>query len=133
MVALIKEMQRFRRDRGGNVALAFGLALVPMVGGAGLVLDLQAAGNTRQVLQTEADAAALEVMRAAVQVQTSPANANKTQAERSAMIEQRAAAILSARQAIAQARTTDRANGVSMTAAGRMGSRPNIPSPPPAT
>jgi Flp pilus assembly protein TadG len=114
MVALAKEMRRFRRDRAGNVALAFGLALVPMVGGAGLVLDLQAAGNTRQVLQTEADAAALEVLRAAVQVQTSPANATKTQAERNALIEQRAAAILTARQAIAQSRTADRATGVSL-------------------
>ncbi len=115
MVALVKEMHRFRRDRGGNVALAFGLALVPMVGGAGLVLDLQAAGNTRQVLQTEADAAALEVMRAAVQIQTSAANASKTQAERSTMIEQRAAAVLSARQAIARSRIGDRASSVTFT------------------
>ncbi len=114
MVALDKEMQRFRKDRRGNVALAFGLALVPIVGSAGLVLDLQSAGNTRQLLQNEADAAALEVMRAAVQVQTNPANAAKSQSERNAMIEQQAASILAARQAIAQARTSGRATGVAM-------------------
>ena len=114
MVALAKETRRFRRDRGGNAALAFGLALVPMIGVAGLVLDLQAAGDIRQVLQSEADAALLEVLRAAAQIETSAANATKTQAERSAMVEERAAAILSSRQAIARSRIADRAIGVSM-------------------
>ncbi len=113
MFAVVRGMRKFCRDRRGNVALAFGLALVPMAGAAGMVLDLQAAGNARFVLQTEADAAALEVMRAAVEVQTNPANALKTQAERSSMIEQRASAILSARQAIASSRTSDRTSGVS--------------------
>ncbi len=115
MVALAKGMQRFGKDRRGNVALAFGLALVPMVGGAGMVLDLQSAGNTRQILQTEADAAALEVMRAAVEVQTNAANASKSQSERSAMIEQRAANILAARQSLARTRAGDRATGVTLS------------------
>ncbi len=53
MVALDKEMQRFRRDRRGNVALAFGLALVPMVGSAGMVLDLQAAATRARFCRTK--------------------------------------------------------------------------------
>ncbi len=114
MLSVAFGKRRFWKDERGNVALAFGLALVPMVGAAGTALDYQSASNTRNVLQSEADAAALEVMKAVVEVQTSSANANKTQSERSAMIEQRTASILAARQAIAQARTSDRATGVAM-------------------
>ncbi len=47
-------------------------------------------------------------MRVAVQVQTSAANARKSQSERNAMIEQQAASILAARQTIAQTRTSGR-------------------------
>ena len=106
---------RFWSNERGNVALAFGLALVPMVGAAGLVFDLQTAGNSRQMLQTEADAAALEVTKAVVEIQTSAANASKTQQERSALIDQRATQILAARQAIAEARTSGNASNVSMS------------------
>ncbi len=115
MLSVAFRKRRFGKDERGNVALAFGLALVPMVGAAGTALDYQSASNTRHVLQTEADAAALEVMKAVVEVQTNSANATKSQSERGAMIDQRAAAILAARQAIAQARTSDRATGVAMT------------------
>ncbi len=115
MLSVVFGKGRFRNDERGNVALAFGLALVPMVGAAGTAIDLQTASNTRSMLQTEADAAALEVMRAAVEVQTNSANASKSQAERSSMIEQRAAAILAARQSIARSRTADKATGVAFT------------------
>jgi len=97
-------LSKFSRDSCGNVALAFGLALIPMVGAAGMALDLQSAANSRNVLQNETDAAALEVMKIAVEVQTNAANANKSQTERNAMIEARAAQVLSTRQAIAESR-----------------------------
>jgi Flp pilus assembly protein TadG len=112
MLSVVFGKRRFRNDERGNVALAFGLALVPIAGAAGIALDYQSASNTRFTLQTEADAAALEVMRAAVEVQTNSANLLKTPFERSAMIEQKAAAILAARQAMARSRTADSATDV---------------------
>ncbi len=56
MLSVAFRKRRFGKDERGNVALAFGLALVPMVGAAGTALDYQSASNTRHMLQTEADA-----------------------------------------------------------------------------
>lgn len=92
------------RHEGGNVALAFGLALVPMIGAAGIAVDVQSASNARTVLQAEADAAALEVMKAAAEIHTSAANANKTILQRQTMIDAKASQITTARKALAQSR-----------------------------
>ncbi len=115
MLRVASRKGAFRNDESGNVGLVVGLSLVPLVGAAGMAIDMQSASNTRYVLQTEADAAALEVMRAAVEVQTNPANEAKTQSERSSLIEQRATTILAARQSLARSRTGERAKNVALT------------------
>jgi Flp pilus assembly protein TadG len=115
MLPVVLEKCRFWDDARGNVALAFGLALIPIVGAAGTALDYQAASNVRAQLQTEADAAALEVMKAAAEIQTNSANLLKLPWERSAMIEQKAATIIAARQEMARSRAPNRASGVTMS------------------
>ncbi len=97
-------LKSFCRDTRGNVALLFGLSLVPMVGAATVAVDHSTASNVRTVLQAEVDAAALEAVRAAVSVHTDPAHASKTAAQRQTIIDQRIASVLSSRTAIARDR-----------------------------
>ncbi|KQK29168.1 hypothetical protein ARD30_19165 [Bosea thiooxidans] len=56
-------MRRFRRDQRGNVALLFGLTLVPMMGVVGVAVDYSRASNARQALSSAIDAAALMAAR----------------------------------------------------------------------
>lgn len=56
-------LRTFLRDQGGNVAMIFGLSLVPIAGAAGVALDYSRASNERTTLQTAADAAAIAAMR----------------------------------------------------------------------
>ena len=49
----------FRGARNGNVAIMFGLAIIPLVGAVGVALDYSRASNTRTGLQAALDAAAL--------------------------------------------------------------------------
>lgn len=49
----------FLRDRGGNVAIIFGLAALPIVSLAGATIDYSIAGQHKAKLQAAADAAAL--------------------------------------------------------------------------
>jgi len=59
MAMKTKMMRRFRDDQRGNVALMFGLSLVPMVAAAGAVVDYSLASNIRAKLQSGLDAGAL--------------------------------------------------------------------------
>ncbi|TDR94643.1 TadE/TadG family type IV pilus assembly protein [Enterovirga rhinocerotis] len=52
---------RFRRDRSGNVAVLFGLSLVPLVGLAGVAVDYSRATELRTFLHRETDATALAI------------------------------------------------------------------------
>ncbi len=56
-------MRRFRRDQRGNVALMFGLSLIPMMGVVGVAIDYSRASNARQSLSAAIDAAALMAAR----------------------------------------------------------------------
>jgi len=58
-----KMMRRFWDDRRGNVALMFGLALVPMVAAAGVAFDYSSASSTRVRVQAAADSAVLAAAR----------------------------------------------------------------------
>lgn len=49
----------FRRDRSGNVAMLFGLAMIPVLGGIGAALDYSRASSTRSDLQSAVDSASL--------------------------------------------------------------------------
>jgi Flp pilus assembly protein TadG len=55
--------QRFRSDQRGNVAILFGLALLPVVGMVGAAVDYSRANAVRAALQAAADAAALTAAR----------------------------------------------------------------------
>jgi Flp pilus assembly protein TadG len=96
----------FRSDERGNIALLFGLTLVPVAGAAGVAIDYSTASNVRTSMQTEADAAALEVARAAVDIHTNPTHASKPAADRQALVDQKVVELLAARSAIAKARAS---------------------------
>lgn len=49
----------FRGAKNGNVAIMFGLAIIPLVGAVGVALDYSRASNTRTGLQAALDAAGL--------------------------------------------------------------------------
>ncbi|MGE0233726.1 MAG: pilus assembly protein TadG-related protein [Flavobacteriaceae bacterium] len=54
---------RFASDTRGNVAIIFGIALLPLIAMAGAALDFSSAYNARAKLQVAADAAALAATR----------------------------------------------------------------------
>ena len=66
MVLPGKLFSRFARNERGNVAVMFAVSLIPMLGAAGLAMDQNSGSNARSTVQSELDAAALDVMKAAV-------------------------------------------------------------------
>jgi Flp pilus assembly protein TadG len=56
---LREALRSFSRDRSGNVIMLFALAIVPMAGFAGALIDYSRAANVRLQLNAAADAAAL--------------------------------------------------------------------------
>ncbi|HEX7883178.1 MAG TPA: TadE/TadG family type IV pilus assembly protein [Afipia sp.] len=52
---------RFRRAQGGNVAMLFGIAIVPMLGFVGAAVDYTRVNNARTAMQTALDTAALMI------------------------------------------------------------------------
>jgi Flp pilus assembly protein TadG len=99
-----KLLSRFAGNERGNVAIMFGVALIPMVGAAGLAIDQNSGSNARSMVQSELDAAALDVMKAAVKVQTDSSKTSMTPAARQALIETEAQGIIAARKQIAEAK-----------------------------
>jgi Flp pilus assembly protein TadG len=106
MTILQLALRSFRRDERGNIALLFGLTLVPMAGAAGVAIDYSAASNMRTALQTEVDATALEAARAAVDIHINPAHASLSPAQRQSLIDAKVAQVLVARTSIAQSRSS---------------------------
>jgi Flp pilus assembly protein TadG len=105
----------FRRNDRGNVALLFGLTLVPMVGAAGVAVDYSNASNVQTALQTEVDATALEAAKAAVDIQTDPNNANKSASDRQALINTKVSQVLASRTTMAQGRAVTSDNSFTYT------------------
>jgi Flp pilus assembly protein TadG len=62
---LRKQLQAFRADRGGNIAIIFALASLPVVGLVGASVDYSRAGSVRADLQSALDATALMVSKTA--------------------------------------------------------------------
>ncbi|MGE0232746.1 MAG: pilus assembly protein TadG-related protein, partial [Flavobacteriaceae bacterium] len=62
-VSLKRLCRRFAADGRGNVAVIFGIALVPLIAMAGAALDYSSAYNLRAKMQAAADAAALAATR----------------------------------------------------------------------
>jgi Flp pilus assembly protein TadG len=99
-------IRRFGRNDRGNIALLFGLTLVPTVGAAGVAIDYATASNMRTAIQSEADAAALDAAKAAVDIQTDPAHQTKTATQRQALIDAVIPQVMAARQAIVATRNS---------------------------
>ncbi|MFL5097894.1 MAG: TadE/TadG family type IV pilus assembly protein [Xanthobacteraceae bacterium] len=58
---LSRTWRRLRSDRRGNVAIIFGLAILPIFGAVGAAVDYSAANSSRTEMQTAADDSALAV------------------------------------------------------------------------
>jgi Flp pilus assembly protein TadG len=99
-----KLLSRFARNERGNVAIMFGVALIPMVGAAGLAIDQNSGSNARSIVQSELDAAALDVVKAAVKIQTDATKTSLTAAARQVLIDTEATAIIAARKQIAESK-----------------------------
>jgi Flp pilus assembly protein TadG len=59
MHALFREIGRFRKDRSGNVAVIFTLALLPILSAIGVAVDYSRATQVRSKLQSAIDAASV--------------------------------------------------------------------------
>ncbi len=56
-------LARFRQAQGGNVAVLFGIAIVPILGFVGAAVDYTRVNNARTAMQTALDTAALMISR----------------------------------------------------------------------
>jgi Flp pilus assembly protein TadG len=104
MKRLFGFLSQLSGDERGNVAMMFGLTLIPVAGMAGFSLDYSRASNARQVVQSEVDSAALAIARAGVEVYTSPANTQKSAAWKDGELERRKNLIVTAAQTNLQTR-----------------------------
>jgi Flp pilus assembly protein TadG len=117
MPSWISRFTNFGSNERGNIALLFGLSLVPVVGAAGVAIDYSTASNVRTSMQTEVDATALEAARAAVDIHTSSAHATKTPAQRQALVDAKLVDVLAARTVMAKDRSTTRNTDFTYTGA----------------
>ena len=69
---------RFSIERSGNVALTFGLAMIPLVGGVGAAIDYSRANKVEVQLQAALDATALKLSREAATDNTAQLQASAT-------------------------------------------------------
>jgi len=97
-------LRRFQHDAGGNIAVVLVLSAVPIVGAMGVATDISSASNVRSILQIEADAAVLEVVKAAAETEAAAASSKKSRSEREAIVESRTAQIKATRIAILNSR-----------------------------
>ena len=61
LVKLRNRLQAFRSARGGNVAVIFGLAIIPIVGAVGAAVDYSRANSAKTDMQAALDATALKL------------------------------------------------------------------------
>jgi Flp pilus assembly protein TadG len=111
-------LARLRSDQRGNVALLFGLTLIPVGGAAGYALDYSRASNARQVVQSEADAAALAIAKAGVDVFASAANASKSATWKNEELDKRKSQIIAAAQSSVQSRFANDPSVTNLTLTG---------------
>src|ERR1700744_1349691 len=52
-------LKRFRKDQRGNIAVIFGLAVIPLISAVGCAVDYSEASRMKAKLQSAADAAAV--------------------------------------------------------------------------
>lgn len=76
--------RRLPAHRGGNAAVAFGLALIPVAAAAGAAVDYMRAADTRAKLQAIADAPVLNGLRAPASQRVGSAEAHTRSAVKGA-------------------------------------------------
>jgi Flp pilus assembly protein TadG len=113
MARWLKKLMDFRSDERGNIALLFGLTLVPLAGAAGVAVDYGSASNMKTVLQTEVDATALEAVKVAVEIHTDSVHSRKPLAERQTLIDAAIVGVMDSRRSIAMSRSTLEGTGFS--------------------
>jgi hypothetical protein len=106
----LEALKKFRSNERGNIALLFGLTLVPVAGAAGVAIDYSSASNMRTALQADVDATALDIVKAAVDIHVDPANKSLTQAQRQALVDARITQIVNGRRPISEARKGSNTN-----------------------
>ena len=65
---LIAQAVRFAGHRGGNVAITFGIATLPLIGAVGAAVDYSRANSVKAAMQSALDATALMLARDASSV-----------------------------------------------------------------
>jgi Flp pilus assembly protein TadG len=63
MSRLRREFERFAHARGGNVAMTFGLAMLPVIASVGAAIDYSHANSVKAAMQSALDASALMLSR----------------------------------------------------------------------
>src|SRR5262249_47179449 len=61
LVKLRSRLQAFRSARGGNVAVIFGVAIIPIVGAVGAAVDYSRANSAKTDMQAALDSTALKL------------------------------------------------------------------------
>ncbi len=61
LVKLLNRLQAFRSARGGNVAIIFSLAIIPIVGAVGAAIDYSRANSAKADMQAALDSTALKL------------------------------------------------------------------------
>jgi Flp pilus assembly protein TadG len=69
--ALSRNILRFRAECGGNVAVMFALALVPVAGAVGAAVDYSHANSVKVAMQAAVDATALKLAKEAASLNNS--------------------------------------------------------------
>ncbi|HWM80597.1 MAG TPA: pilus assembly protein [Pseudolabrys sp.] len=62
----LRTLRAFRRAKSGNVAIIFGLSVIPVIGFVGSAVDYSRASSTRAAMQSALDATALMLSKTAV-------------------------------------------------------------------
>src|SRR6478752_7767931 len=60
---LARKLKQFSADRAGNVALTFGIATLPILGGVGAAIDYSHANSVKAAMQSALDSTALMLAR----------------------------------------------------------------------
>src|SRR4051812_24580794 len=76
LLALGRAVNRFSRERGGNVAITFAIAALPVIGTVGFAVDYSHANSVKAAMQAALDSTALMLAKDAATVSDSTLQTN---------------------------------------------------------
>jgi Flp pilus assembly protein TadG len=119
MLATLKsafsQFSRFAHNRGGNVAMTFALATIPVIGSVGAAIDFSHANSVKTAMQTALDSTALMISRDAATVSSSQLETNATNYFNALFTRPEVTNVQ-----VSAAYTTDGGSQVALTASGRV-------------